>query len=596
MRKRISLVLAALLLVLTLFPLASCGSDDVIELNIYNWEEYISEEDEEWGTFDIIGEFENYASEALGKTVKVNYSTFGTNENMYNELQLTKRTVGGEYRYNYDLVCPSDYMIQRMIREGMVEKLDLSLIPNYTDNVSGFIWDLFEENGWTEYATCYMWGTMGFIYNKDRMMEEKLAKTGEEWSDDDAHSWEFPWKEYAQYLGTIKDSIRDTYALAVGYVYREELLTIAEMFENELFDEDEYRNILVKIFNNIDKPIAEELKELDLSDEVYNSVAALFEPFGEATVDMAGKALKELKRNVYGFEVDSGKKDMASGKIAINFAWSGDAALVLDEVDELNEELPEDEQTILYYAVPYEGSNIWFDGWVMPKGRDEEHRKLAHMFLDFIADPESAISNMDYIGYVSSIAGDDVFARLVETYDLTPFDESEQDDGYHTYEIDYGYYFTDLDEENEDYVFYLGEDGEVCVWDGEEDLEGVDNTWTIAKYVSYDEDGTRHVYVYMDEEQVDRQLTTQYPEPSTVARCAIMTDFNKHDLERINAMWSDVKVGEVPMFLLIGIPVVIVLLIVLGIVLSVLKKKGVTFRRKQKDYGELIKSEEIRKK
>ena len=173
MKRKFSLCLAAVVAAGALLPLTSCKKETVEYLNVFNAEEYISEFDEEWGTLDVIAEFEKYASKERGHTVKVKYSTFGTLENMYNELQLTKRKSGNGYTYSYDLVCPSDYMIQRMIKEDMLEKFDVDeagkyeKVGNYNDYASPFITDLFEGKGWNEYAVGYMWGTMGFIYNPE---------------------------------------------------------------------------------------------------------------------------------------------------------------------------------------------------------------------------------------------------------------------------------------------------------------------------------------------------------------------------------------------------------------------------------------------
>lgn len=604
MKRKLDLLIAGVIAATSVLPLASCSSDDTLYLNVYNWEEYISEYDEEWETLDLIADFEEYASETLGKNVVVNYSTFGTNENMYNELQLTKRSVNGGYVYNYDLVCPSDYMIQRMIRENMLEEYDMdedgnyTKMPNYSDYASGFIQDLFFANEWEKYAVGYMWGTMGFVYNPDIIAE------------DDAHSWELPWIEYYKNLGTIKDSIRDTYALAVGYVYRDKLYSVDEngemtepslrkFYEEGIFTDVEYKEVLVKLFNNIERPLMDEFNEIEidgnkLTDEQLALLNDLFKDVDFKTVEEAGKQLKILKHNVFGFEVDSGKKDMAAGKIAINFAWSGDATVALDEAED-------ETGVILKYAVPEEGSNIWFDGWVMPKGANKE---LAQMFINFISEPENAISNMDYIGYVSSISGDEVFARMVTTYDLAP----EEDDD-HGVAIDYSYYFDNLTEDYEDYKFVwvaeydendnivLDEDGEEVwelVWtDDEEILAAADEediVGTIQDFV--DEEGK--VIVWTSEDNIDRQLTTQYPTPEVVNRCALMTDLNKSDLSRINEMWSDVKVGDISTFFLIAIPVFIVLVIAALVVITILKKKGVTFERKRKNYGKLVSSERIR--
>lgn len=554
-----------------------------LELNVYNAEEYISEYDEDWETFDIIEEFEKAATEKFGRKVKVNYSTFGTLENMYNELQLTKKKgKDGEYTYAYDLVCPSDYMIQRMINENMLETFDVvkddegnvsgyASVENYNDYASGFIKDLFnskrEENyvtgsvkQWSEYAVCYMWGTMGFIYNPVKLAETndkidlngmldengEIALSGDELEEYvNANTWSLPWEAYYKNLGTIKDSIRDTYALAVGKVYGERLLKLKELWESGKIAHDDYQSVLIKVFNNVSTPFSEEFLELGLDSETLALVTEIFPDSDVKTVDAVSESLKELKHNVYGFEVDSGKKDMAAGKIAINFAWSGDAAYTLDTADEYSDGAK------LYYAVPEEGSNIWFDAWVMPKGANKE---LAQYFVDFISSPDCAISNMDYIGYVSAIADDSVFERMLDTYELTT-DPAEAEENGLTYEIDYTYYFADISDE------YKTDDGRVIV--------------------------------YSSTDNIGRQLTTQYPEKSTVDRCAIMTTLSKSELKDLNKMWSDVKVGDIPTAFLITVPVIIGVALILLAVYSILKKHGITIKRKPKNYGTLIKSEEI---
>ena len=113
------------------------------------------------------------------------------------------------------------------------------------------------------------------------------------------------------------------------------------------------------------------------------------------TIEKVEQALIDAKKNVFGFEVDSGKNDMITGKININFAWSGDAVYAIDEAEE--------QEVYLNYSVPQEGSNIFFDGWVMPKGANTT---LAEAFVNYISMPENACANMDYVGYTSVIAGD----------------------------------------------------------------------------------------------------------------------------------------------------------------------------------------------
>ncbi len=582
MKKRVKRLIALLFAFIVPCSVFVCGGaakandNKVIELNIYNAEEYISEYESEWGTFDIIEAFEEEMKKE-GLNVKVNYSTFGTIENMYNELQLTKKKgKDGKYTYAYDLVCPSDYMIQRMINEDMLETYDVNFdnngdvvydkIDNFNEYASGFIKDLFnskneqdyvtkETKKWSEYAVCYMWGTMGFVYNPEKLLEVNPDKNSDDKIDIssmngveleealDVNTWDLPWKAYYKNLGTIKDSIRDTYALAVGKVYSENLSILHKMWESGKLTQSEYQSVLIKVFNNVNSKFSSEFTELNLPADKFTEVCKLFPDSDEKTVDKVSKALKDLKRNVYGFEVDSGKKDMAAGKIAINFAWSGDAAYTLDTADDMD-------GAKLYYSVPKEGSNIWFDAWVMPKGANKE---IAQKFVNFISSPDCAISNMDYIGYVSPIAGDDVFDRLLETYELTT-DEAEANElGY--VPIDYSYYFTNISDE------YKTEDGKVIV--------------------------------YTSTDNLGRQLTTQYPEKSTVDRCAIMTTLSKGELKDLNKMWSDVKVGDISVWLLILIPSIIGVVAIFFIVYAILKKNGVTFMRKPKYYGKLIKSERI---
>ena len=125
--RKFALLLIAILLVPLCLTTVSCKKDKTLTLNVYNWEEYIAEDD-----YDLISEFEKYYKQTYGVKVKVNYSTFGTNENMYNELKLTQNKDKGTY--DYDLVCPSDYMIQRMIEEDMLEKYDYNNGYTYIEN------------------------------------------------------------------------------------------------------------------------------------------------------------------------------------------------------------------------------------------------------------------------------------------------------------------------------------------------------------------------------------------------------------------------------------------------------------------------------
>ena len=191
MIKRVFSVLFALTVasvsILAVLPSAGAAIDPEslrgTEINVYNWGEYISDGSE--GALDVNKQFE----EETG--IKVNYTTFDSNENMYNKIK------GGGA--NYDIIIPSDYMIERMINEGLLEKLDFSNIPNYS-NILDKYKDLYFDP-LNEYSVPYNVGMVGLIYNT-KMVDEV------------PDSWGIMWDE--KYKGRILqfNNPRDAFALA----------------------------------------------------------------------------------------------------------------------------------------------------------------------------------------------------------------------------------------------------------------------------------------------------------------------------------------------------------------------------------------------
>lgn len=556
--------------ILAVLPLTACKnsdkSSDVLYLNVYNCEDYIADDEE----FDMIEEFEKYYKDKFGKTVVVNYSTFGTLENMYNELQLSKvKQKDGTFKYAYDLVCASDYMIEKMYVEGMLEKFDYTVeeglegnMSDYLNNVSSYVYNLFnttnwggEEDTWGDYAAAYMYGTMGFVYNP-----EVLSKSGEYVEGDETH-WDLPWKTYSKNLGTIKDSIRDTYALAIGYVYSDELSAIRSDYKAGKLTEADYNAKVNEIFNRTDKE----------------------------TVDKVTDALIVLKQNVYGFEVDSGKRDMAAGKIAINFAWSGDAVYTLD--------LAEVEDTELYYAVPEEGSNVWFDGWAMPRGAN---KMLAQEFVNFLSVPDNAVHNMNFIGYTPAIAGETLYDNCVEWYGEYILVEDEEGEFVIDGKTYTDYYVGDYVDENPDfYVNNKDEEGNILIknalipeyGDDDETVIGYEEVENLILYpynISFlmnnrqDAENGRDDYVVWTS-VLGRQLTTQYPDQDTIARCSIMRYFNDEEMKLLNDMWDEVKISAVPIWLMWLIVAIIIICVISVPLFTYLNKKGVRFIIKRKN-------------
>ena len=191
MKKVICVVLSVLLAVSCLAGLSGCGSSKKTTLYVYNWGQYISEGDD--GSLDVIAAFE----EAY-PNIHVQYSTYDSNEIMYSKLANGGITV--------DVIIPSDYMIGRMVQEGMLEELNFDNIPNYQ-----YIDDAFKNTSYdpeNKYSVPYTWGTVGIIYNTKYVDEA------------DVTGWELLWNE--KYAGKILmfDNSRDAFGIAeylLGY-------------------------------------------------------------------------------------------------------------------------------------------------------------------------------------------------------------------------------------------------------------------------------------------------------------------------------------------------------------------------------------------
>lgn len=190
--KAFSLILAILLLAAFVVPaLSSCGKDaGTLTLNVYNWGEYISDGSEE--SFNTNAEFEKWYFENYGKRVKVNYTTYASNEDMYAKLK------SGAVRY--DIVIPSDYMIELMIEEDMLEEIDFSNIPNY-QYIAPEYRNLFYDPD-NRYSIPYTYGMIGIIYNTS-MVEGT------------PDSWDLMWNE--DYKGKILNfnNPRDAFGTAM---------------------------------------------------------------------------------------------------------------------------------------------------------------------------------------------------------------------------------------------------------------------------------------------------------------------------------------------------------------------------------------------
>ena len=309
----------------------------------------------------LLDEFEVWYKEQTGEEVEIIYQLFDINEVM-----LAKLEKGHE---DFDVVCPSEYIIDRMLANDMLLPIprDFGSTPDYISLVSPFVLEQFAKldqpgKRANDYAVGYMWGTTGILYNPEFI------------TDEEADSWGIIWNDRLVSKVLMKDAYRDIYGCMLMYAHYQELL-----------DSTATRQELMN----------------DTSDEAIATVEEL---------------LKSAKQNIAGWEVDFGKEMMTKKKAYINVSWSGDAVWAIEEAAAIGMELR--------YHVPREGSNAWFDGWVIPKYA--VNTKAASYFINFMCMPENALRNMDEIGYVSVIASPEILeakkdSTLEEYVDLTYF-------------------------------------------------------------------------------------------------------------------------------------------------------------------------------
>ncbi len=320
MKKIISLSLIFTLLVSICICFAGCSSKT--KLFVYNVGDYIHP--------DVVKMFENENPD-----IKVVYEIYDSNEDMYMKVSGASSP--------YDVTFPSDYMLEQMLEEGMLNKLNFDNIPNYK-NIDSNMHNLdFDPTG--EYSVPYMWGTMGILYNKKMVT-------------DSVDSWDILWNE--NYKGNI-------------YMLNQErdMISIA-------------------------------LKKCGYSMNSDN----------EAELKAAEKALVEQKKLVKAYCGDEIKDNMINGGAALAVVWSGDAYYCIEQNPDLA------------YAIPKEGSNLWFDCMVVPT--TSTHQREAEKFIDFMSRPDIAKLNAEYIGYsTANKAAKELFDNNVKNDKLRYPDLSE---------------------------------------------------------------------------------------------------------------------------------------------------------------------------
>ena len=323
MKKLLGILAAALMI-------ASCSADRDHILKIYNWGDYIDE--------DLIGEFEEWYEDQTGEPVKIVYQTFDINETM-----LSKIEKGHE---DFDVVCPSDYIIERMLRNDMLLPIDTNFgsTPNYIEGcVSPYITQCMSKlvtggKDASKYAVGFMWGTTGFVYNTAHVDPQDVA------------TWDVLRNHKYEGKIFVKDAARDIYSNVALYVMKDDIAS-GKITPDEL---------------------------LSVPNQEY--------------VDRVEEYLMQIKDQVAGYEADFGKDQMVQERGWISLNWSGEGHWCKEEAAPAGVSID--------YMMPKEGATVWFDGWVIPKYA--RNVKAASYFINFMCMPENAIRNSEVIGYVSA--------------------------------------------------------------------------------------------------------------------------------------------------------------------------------------------------
>ena len=402
MRRKLCNILSVTLL-LSALPLSACSNNNGPEgfkknvLRVASWDEYIDMGGEDSYYYDeesnanvrpIYEEFEDWYYKKTGTRITVQYIPLQDNETMYNKIKMGDK---------YDLLCPSEYMAQKLKDENYLQQFPSDFfLPNegnyYAQNVSKYTTDTFiAEADLTGYMAGYMWGTTGFVYNPFEI------GTSVDEAREIMNSWQCLSSAACKRKITAKDNARDSYFMGLGMHYEEELLALKSQYENGAITLNEYKRILKEKMNDTTP----------------------------TTLKGVRTQLSNARKNLYGLETDEGKMNLVSGRTNAAYQWSGDAVFILDEAEN-------EADMLLEYSIPEAASNIWFDGWVMMKGANVD---LATAFVNYVSMAENAVRNMYYIGYTSCLGGQDVYNYVSETYSAD--DECEEN----TVEYDLSYFF-----------------------------------------------------------------------------------------------------------------------------------------------------------
>ena len=324
--------------------------------------------------YDILAEFESWYKEQTGETVKVEKQEFLTVEEVGTKIETGKEDL--------DLICPSDYMVEHLLKAGLLKKVDKSIVKiedliktSYLDTTKVFDPTL-------EYAVPYMYGTFGLMYD--------YSKTGKH-----IDSWE------AIFTDKDNDTTHEFYKKCSAKFSMREAYASACIYNNR-----------------------SALNTLSLDGTVYSPVfnaklQSIYEDATPETVAAAKQTLNRQKNLIISWDEETAKFDMALGNTDLEVAltWSCDAGYVMNDYEDDNGEEHTGNRN-LWYVIPKEGGNVYIDAFVIPAYAKNE--KAANYFLAFLCQKDIAIANSEEAGAISPVKS--AYDALYEEYNADDFE------------------------------------------------------------------------------------------------------------------------------------------------------------------------------
>ncbi|MBO5229645.1 MAG: extracellular solute-binding protein [Clostridia bacterium] len=357
-------------------------------LKVYNWEDYIET--------SLLDDFTDYYREQLADQgvkdadkFRIEYHTFTDNEELYSKINTQHA--------DYDLIFPSEYMVEKMATEGLLQPINGSRITEPMDGTilartSAFTTVYDQDNNPVAdqvWAIPYMIGTVGIMYDTS-VITKMQDETGLDIDDFETMLAEYGFGilfgegESTKYSGriTMKKSARDSIGIAMIYSEQRKSSTHkvndAEYYLPQIIDED-YDNTMLEEILNMD---------------------------GDYSIDAARAVLMEQIRTMHPvYENDNGKKsfiDPNNDDFAYGLFWSCDAGIAMWEMDEANADNEDFENPLRFYAP--NGTNLWTDNFAIPTYA--KNTDAAYEFINFMLNHENAAVNTDYVGSQMIAVGD----------------------------------------------------------------------------------------------------------------------------------------------------------------------------------------------